>query len=245
MLLNIERWSPGGDCVGHADGQVVFVAGALPGETVEADIVEGKKDFLRAVVREVVAPSPHRVAPRCQALRGMTPCGGCDFQHCDYPHQVTLKNELLAELFQRVGFSRPPLLEPVAGEPWGYRSRFQFHRDAKTGAIGFQAARSNAIVPIDDCLVAVPEIRELIRRKEVQGTRGTGQGGLTARFTVVVPHNCMVNLLGKTFAFSNECFFQSNLPLLERLIPAALGGLSGEQVLDLYSGVGGLRPFSG
>jgi 23S rRNA (uracil1939-C5)-methyltransferase len=163
---------------------------------------------------------------------------------------VTLKNELLAELLRRAGFPHPPLLEPVVGEPWGYRSRFQFHRDAKTGAVGFQATRSKAIVPIDDCSVAVPEIREMIRIGQIATYAHS-----SPRFTVFTPtmfveqtrvdycRTCVVALLGKTFAFSNECFFQSNLPLLERLIPAALDSQSGEQALDLYSGVGVFARF--
>lgn len=47
-----------------------------------------------------------------------------------------------------------------------------------------------------------------------------------------------VEILGKSIRFDLRCFFQSNLEMVERLIPFALDGLSGNQALDLYCGVG-------
>jgi 23S rRNA (uracil1939-C5)-methyltransferase len=52
-----------------------------------------------------------------------------------------------------------------------------------------------------------------------------------------------VDLLGKTLSFSPACFFQSNLRMLESLIPYAFEGLSGEVALDLYGGVGTFGVF--
>ncbi len=47
-----------------------------------------------------------------------------------------------------------------------------------------------------------------------------------------------VTLLGKTIRFDLRCFFQSNLEMVEKLVPYALEGLQGEEALDLYCGVG-------
>ncbi|MDQ2826909.1 MAG: TRAM domain-containing protein, partial [Actinomycetota bacterium] len=51
----------------EADGRVVFVEGALPGERVRARLTDTRKDFARAVAVEILVPSPDRVAPPCPA----------------------------------------------------------------------------------------------------------------------------------------------------------------------------------
>ena len=46
--VRFERLVAGGDALGHlADGRVVFVPGALPGELVDVQITQAKKDFAR------------------------------------------------------------------------------------------------------------------------------------------------------------------------------------------------------
>ena len=47
------------------DGRVVFVDGALPGETVTAEILDVQKRWSRARIVEVLAASPIRVAVPC------------------------------------------------------------------------------------------------------------------------------------------------------------------------------------
>ncbi|MGH9061434.1 MAG: TRAM domain-containing protein, partial [Acidimicrobiales bacterium] len=71
------------------DGRVVFVDGALPGETVDVGTLDQHRDFARAQAEAIVDPSPHRVAPPCpNATAG---CGGCQWQHVDPAAQVELK----------------------------------------------------------------------------------------------------------------------------------------------------------
>ena len=48
MQLTPDRLVAGGDAMARdADGRVVFVEGALPGEVVEVEIETAKKDFAR------------------------------------------------------------------------------------------------------------------------------------------------------------------------------------------------------
>ena len=80
--VTIERLVAGGDALARLeDGRVVFVDGALPGEVVDVEITQSKKDFARATLASIVTPSPHRVDPPCpNVARG---CGGCSWQHLD------------------------------------------------------------------------------------------------------------------------------------------------------------------
>ena len=80
MLVRPTHFVVGGQALARdSTGRVIFVDGALPGETVEVELRSSKKDFAKARVVSIVEPSPDRVTPACEVWhRG---CGGCDWQH--------------------------------------------------------------------------------------------------------------------------------------------------------------------
>src|SRR6266702_2693287 len=85
LCLTISDIAFGGEGVGRVDQLVVFVPFVLMGEDVEAEVTEVKRQFARAKLIRVLRPSPRRVAPRC---RYFGECGGCQYQHLDYPAQL-------------------------------------------------------------------------------------------------------------------------------------------------------------
>jgi 23S rRNA (uracil1939-C5)-methyltransferase len=77
MQLTPDRLVAGGDAMARdPDGRVVFIPGAIPGETVEVEIETAKKDFARGRVTAIVERSPLRDSPSCPHRRAG--CGGCD-----------------------------------------------------------------------------------------------------------------------------------------------------------------------
>ena len=70
MKLTIESMTYGADGLAHADnGKAVFVQGAVAGDTVEAEVVQDGKSFMRARTTEILEPSPNRI-PASLPLRG-------------------------------------------------------------------------------------------------------------------------------------------------------------------------------
>ncbi|MDR1786810.1 MAG: TRAM domain-containing protein [Spirochaetaceae bacterium] len=195
MILRAEKIIPGGDCLARIDGKILFLSGALPGETVDAEVTQEKRDYARARVLRVLEPSPHRTEPRCP-LYGI--CGGCNLQIADYPCQVELKRAILREAFFRAGFSGDPgsgrmtlpEITAVEGPPWEYRSRIQVH-GGEHGEAGFMARGSAGIVPLKDCPAAVPALRRALSTGAVTdalaaaGARAQGR----SRFTVTACYN--------------------------------------------------------
>ncbi len=59
LKLKIEKVDPGGVFIARHDSKAVFVSGAIPGELVEAKVVQDTKSFLRAEVVEVLADTEH------------------------------------------------------------------------------------------------------------------------------------------------------------------------------------------
>ena len=160
--LLIKKVIAGGKGLGAlADGMVVMVPGALPGEQVTVHETKAHRGFKEARLVQVVESSPERVTPPCPYY---DLCGGCDLQHAAYPAQLTIKQQILREALERahlelpLGQPGPTLPSP---RPFGYRSRLRLHLDQK-GQLGFHQSASNAVVPIRQCLLAVEPINRVI-----------------------------------------------------------------------------------
>ena len=166
--VRFERLVAGGDALGHlADGRVVFVPGALPGELVDVQITQAKKDFARGTVASIVEPSPHRVAPPCEHVaRG---CGGCSWQHLDVAQHMEAKVAIVREALRRNG--KIETLEVTAGgfvPPTASRTTLRM-AVTPDGRLGFRRGGSHDVIDTPTCLVAHPLLNEFIGNVRVTG----------------------------------------------------------------------------
>ncbi len=82
FTVEVERLDQEGRGVGHHDGKVVFIEGALPGELVTYERIRNKTSFEIGRVAQVHRESVQRVEPRCPKFgHGPGSCGGCAMQH--------------------------------------------------------------------------------------------------------------------------------------------------------------------
>jgi 23S rRNA (uracil1939-C5)-methyltransferase len=131
LTLQIERPAAGGRMIARHDGAVVFVSGAIPGETVDAEIERVQGGLGWAVTRDVLEASPDRVPDT-----GDPECGGCVLAHVRYERQLAIKREIIEDGLRRIGHltpSRP--IEVVPSPIDGYRMRARLH--LRRGRIGF------------------------------------------------------------------------------------------------------------
>ena len=159
MQISIESMAYGADAVGHIDGKAVFVAGGVPGDVVEAEVVSDGKNFSRARVTRVLEASPDRVPSRCPYAEV---CGGCPWSNMAYEAQLRAKHKNVCDALERIGrFSAEEVSRLVApieapGDPWGYRNKVELAvtsgpRGLSLGMHGrFDAS---AVVPVDRCLL--------------------------------------------------------------------------------------------
>ena len=156
----IESLSHEGRGISHINDKVVFIDGALPGETVRFKYARIRAKRADAYITQVIKPSSRRVEPRCQHY-GL--CGGCSMQHMGSADQIDHKQSVLLEQLQHIGGVQPEqLLAPLSGPVWGYR------RKARLGVkyvikkekllVGFREKRSNFIADLDQCEVLHPAI---------------------------------------------------------------------------------------
>lgn len=157
----------GGEAIGEApDGRVVFVRGALPGETVLVALTKVKKRWARADLIEVRQASPHRVDPTCEAAALGAGC--CDLSFIDPAYQLELKTEVLRGQLQALAGRSPVLraidlnaeLEARALAPSrGWRTRVRLGVDG-AGRAGLRKLRSNDVVADATCSQVVPGLLE-------------------------------------------------------------------------------------
>lgn len=169
----------GGDALGRLpDGRAVFVPFALPGELVRIRPVEEKRGHIKAELLEVLEPAPSRLTPRCPHY---TACGGCHYQHLDYPAQLEAKTTILAEQLRRIGGLPEAQIQPAIAspQPWNYRNHIQFHL-TPDGKLGFQRAGSERVVPIRECHLPENAINQVWPQIDLEPLPGVERVSLRA-----------------------------------------------------------------
>ncbi|MFO0728118.1 MAG: TRAM domain-containing protein [Myxococcota bacterium] len=147
----------GGDAVARApDGRVVFIKDAAPSETVEVEITQENKTFLRARVVEVLRPSAARTAPRCPHYGT---CGGCTAQHVTAEAQRSSKDQAFLSALRKIARLDPAAIEILpswSGAEYGYRGRARLA--VTHGRLGYRARGSDRVIAVDICPVLSPAL---------------------------------------------------------------------------------------
>jgi 23S rRNA (uracil1939-C5)-methyltransferase len=244
MEIRTDRMSHGGRAVGRVAGQVVFVARAYPGETVEAEITGGGKRHLEAQAITVVAPSPARVEPPCPHFGT---CGGCQWQTASYSYQLVWKREVVADQLAHLGRLPEARVRPTLapGPEYRYRNRMDFKVVA--GRLALLRYESHEPVQLDVCLLMADPLQPLFHELQspLGAERVTLRAGVETGETLVlfddetgVVHE---KVAGVRFRITGHAFFQVNTPGAEALVALVNEALIPEAddvLLDGYAGGG-------
>ncbi len=157
LEVEVDSLAFGGRGVARADGFVVFVTGALPGDRVRVEITKAKKRFAEARTVELLHASADRVPDRC--LHGGEPCPGAPWQGLPYERQLAHKSEQVSDALRRIGDLDGFELEEIvpATELWRYRNKLEYSFGELEGEpiLGFHArGRWDLIVDVEDCHLA-------------------------------------------------------------------------------------------
>jgi 23S rRNA (uracil1939-C5)-methyltransferase len=166
LELTIDSLAYGGNGVARLDGFVVFVRGALPGDTVRARVTKVQRRHAEAEATDVLASGPQRVAAPC---RHYGACGGCRFQDLDYAVQVATKEQWVRDSLQRLAGLADLPLEPIlpAASQFGYRNKmeYSFAQGDEAPVLGLhKAGRWDEVLPISECLLT-SELGNAIRNR--------------------------------------------------------------------------------
>ena len=239
VTLEINDLAFGGKGVGRVDGIACFVPGVINGEKVRVRIHKVKSRLMEAGLMEVIEPSPHRVAAPCPVF---LKCGGCTYQHIDYPHQLKIKENQLREALKRLGGLIDPPVQPMIASPeqYAYRNRITVH--VKDGLVGFFAEGSNRVVPVTKCLIASEEVtlgfQDLLKTRPRNGNYLIGEKKRYGGFRQV--NNAVAEILKKTV---REAVRPSTAaPIEELLVDAYCGaGFFAHELQALFTKVIGIE----
>ena len=266
MQLTPDRLVAGGDAMARdADGRVVFVEGALPGELVEVEIETSKKDFARGRLVEVIERSPVRDTPSCSHRRNG--CGGCDWMHLQPEAQLDAKVEIVRESLRRIGRLDPELVERLvhrggAVSQFGYRTTIRVV-GGPNGSVGYRAQGSNDVVEVHSCPIAESKLSRLLSVIEAdEGAELTLRTSVDTRsMTAIwdkkyrksirgVPSKVHIGerawltetIAGHELRVSAGSFFQSGAQAAELLVAAVRTAApelaTAQHAVDAYGGVG-------
>lgn len=193
LQLNIEDMAAGGESVGRSGNFVFFIPQGAPGDEVEVEITEVRKNFGRAKIVRIIRPSARRITPACPVYSN---CGGCQYQHIAYDFQLQIKTKAVKDALGHLTKLAPIKVHPCRKmeHPWNYRNKVQTVISAKpflfagqdkpvleasgvvapTGSnrpafrpyLGFYAQGSHRVVKIEEC-----PIQDALNNKALQAAR--------------------------------------------------------------------------
>lgn len=258
--LKIESLSNQGDGVARIDipeqgltAWVVFVPFTIPGETVRARITSNKKNCSLAELVDVIEPSEHRVTPECALSQK---CGGCQYQHIDYPEQLRWKAQQVADLLKYNAKTTHPVNPTIASpKTYLYRSKLTPHfrkpYNGKISSIGFvskQGGREyldvgNCPIAMEEINTALPEIRKKTHSLAKQYKKDTTLLLRVSEGQVETdPDGVICEQVGDLkFRFLASDFFQNNpfiLPAFTEYAAKQAKSDDSHYLIDAYCGSG-------
>lgn len=121
----VQDYAAEGKSLARADGKVIFIEGAVPGDLVDVLLHKNKADWAEGRVIKTHAYSPGRVTPFCTHF-GV--CGGCQWQMLPYDKQLFYKQKQVSDNLSRIGKVLLPPISPIIGadQTTHYRNKLEF-----------------------------------------------------------------------------------------------------------------------
>ena len=152
VRLKIDALAYGPYGIGRHNGRVVMVPLTVPGDEIDATIVEDKGNYAVGALATLVAPSPARQEPPCPYV-GL--CGGCPWQMVRYEAQLEAKQKSVADALRRIGRIENYELLPILAAPNEYRYRRRIRLHVAPGRrLGYHRLFSHQLIEIASCLIA-------------------------------------------------------------------------------------------
>ncbi len=256
--IKIDKLVPGGQGIGTGkEGIKGFFWNALPGETVtEYEITKKKSHYFEAIALKIESPSSHRITEKDSCYLSTSP-----WQIMDYAYELEQKAELLIENFRQENINIPKFIIQTDDKDFFYRNKMEyslyFDHETEKLHLGFHQRGTHRKIKVETSSIERPEIFKKAQKmidelneNHIDGRKyqslllrcnqnGEVEGGLYENHK---PHPIFNNLtdtiLGKTYSYSPNGFFQINLSVYEMALKKIKQYIKTEDVLDLYAGVG-------
>lgn len=162
----IESLAFGGEGILRHNGLVIFVPFTAPSDVVEIEIHSKKKNFAHGKLLRLNHPAKMRTEPLCPYFGS---CGGCQFQHIAYPHQVDAKRTFILDALKRIGnIQLEDLTVLPAKEQLHYRRhiRLNLRKEGDGFKAGYIGCKPPYFIPVVKCPIFIPTEGTLLENLE-------------------------------------------------------------------------------
>ena len=264
MQVHIDRMDHFGNGIGNINGKIIFVKGALPGETVDVIITKDKKSFMEGTINTIIYKSSKRVEPFCKYF-GV--CGGCSLCHLNYENTLEYKKERVKNILSKFDI---PKINVIRNEnDLYYRNKIELK--IVDGKLGFYEKSTHNLIEIKECKVTKKSINksfEFVTNMKLENANVTIRANYNDEVLIIIDSkekpvilnpedykivgivlndkciygqdNFMEKINNLFFTVSYNSFFQVNNYINLELFNLIKENIVGKTVLDLYSGVGTL-----
>ena len=264
MQVHIDRMDHFGNGIGNINGKIIFVKGALPGETVDVTITKDKKSFMEGTINTIIYKSSKRVEPFCKYF-GV--CGGCSLCHLNYENTLEYKKERVKNILSKFDI---PKINVIRNEnDLYYRNKIELK--IVDGKLGFYEKSTHNLIEIKECKVTKKSINksfEFVKNMKLENANVTIRANYNDEVLIIIDSkekpvilnpedykivgivlndkciygqdNFMDKINNLFFTVSYNSFFQVNNYINLKLFNLIKENIVGKTVLDLYSGVGTL-----
>ena len=263
--IEIKKLDNEGRGIGYLDNKIVFVNNALPNEIVEAEITKNKKKYSEAITKEVIEKSPLRVIPKCPYY---DKCGGCNLMHIGIDSQEDYKLEKSKDILYKYANLDKEIKLIKSNKDLYYRNKITFK--VENYKYGFYNKDTHNLCSVENCLLANNEINSFLHNHDFLTVKdGTitvrvnylnellidiksdskvtfnnvpnNIKGIVLNDKTIYGENYFYDMIGDMkFKISYNSFFQINNYIANEIFKLLNVYLSGENLLDLYCGVGTL-----
>ena len=269
MQVYIERMDHFGNGIGKIDGKIVFVSGALTGETVDVTITKNKKNYMEASINNVIYKSSKRVKPFCKYFNL---CGGCALCHLNYENTLEYKKERVKNILFKNNITNEINVIKNKNDLY-YRNKIELKIVDKK--LGFYEKNSHKLIEINECKItkkSINKVFQFIKNMKLTNANVTIRANYNDEILIVIfsketpeiieplkykiagiilnnkciygQEHFMEKVNNFFFQVSYDSFFQVNSYINSCLFDLISENIIGSVVLDLYSGVGTLSIVS-
>nr|MBC8297862.1 class I SAM-dependent RNA methyltransferase [Pelagibacterales bacterium] len=250
ITLDIGTIANGGHFIARHNNQIIFVRHSIKGEKANVKITAVNSKFAFGDAVEILKKSKDRVNAPCKYAHPEG-CGGCDFQHIDLKTQLNFKKIVIQDQFKRIAKIDINLdlisADSESGLNWRSRLNLGISENKK---LGLHSHKSNKIIEIDECLIALKEINNLDVFNKHWENNDNIKISCSSENDITITHlgekisgsDKLKEVVGDNkFNISPQSFWQSHKSapgiILEQVLKFA-NIKKGERVCDLYGGVG-------
>lgn len=264
--MKIEKLDNKGRGITYYNDKIMFVNNALPEEDIEIKNIKESKKFYEADIDKINDTSINRVLPKCPYYEM---CGGCNIMHMNLAYQESFKNNKIIDILKKYGnvsipvkeikndlelFYRNKITLKVIDNKWGYYNsnthnlveinkclivhnsindifNYKEYFNMNNGEITIRKNYLNEI------LISIYSPKVTIEYDKLPDNIV----GIVVNDKTEYKNNYFYDMIGELkFKVSYNSFFQVNNYMANRIFETLKNSLKGNNLLDLYCGVGTL-----